>query len=607
MILVQNRLRPLSGSKLKFSIALFFLVFSFLVSAQEVRIIDGQRYQVHRVEKGHTLFAISKTYSISVDQILESNPNARAGLQVGQEVLIPLGKVDKKAARSNPPEMKGKFLEHTVEKKETLYSISKKYSVEISSIIEHNPEVAAGLQHAQVLKIYVGDVAVASPSIIAPATGDSLIQHLVEPGETLYAISKKYDVSMDSILYLNNGLIDGVKAGTYIRIPRYTAEFRAEKLQNLKGQPSNLLHFASGDAYNIALMLPFSMNIQDSIFRNSDPTKPIQLYTLTDIAVDLYRGVLIAADSLNKLGFSAEIFVYDVSDNLSETRAVLAKPELKNMHLIIGPLHRTSFELVAEFGASKGINVVSPVPNQMLKTSHSTSVTVHPNVDEQMRYLGQYMAKMHFTDKILVVDSKKLKDANYVKTFLDTYNTHYKYGDTLSAFNINKFGLEGLTAKLSSTQKNFIVVPSADVAFVSDFMNRLSNIKSSYNVTVVGMEKWLDYDNIDFNYKERFKLMVPSTAFLDFRKPESVQFIKKYRKEFNTDPGQQGYAFVGYDIALYFMSELHKHGMDYTKHFSSDKYNGLNLSFNFDQQSSGCRNRHIYILQHTNYELKKVN
>lgn len=607
MISAPNHPLPLSGNRLKYFFTLLAALLFVTSFAQEIRKIDGRQFQVHRVEKGHTLFAISKTYSISVDEILEHNPAARGGLSIGQEVLIPMDKVDKKAARSNPPEMKGKFLEHTVQKKETLYAISKKYDVELNSILEHNPEANGGINPGQVLKIFVGDVVAVAPEIVAPAISDSLVQHKVKPGETLYAIAKQYNVTVDSVMAINNGLPEGLKADSYIRIPEFTAEYKTEKQALLQERMNAGMLTGSRTAYNVAIMLPFVLDVQDSIFRRSDPTKNIELYTLTDIAVEIYRGALIAVDSLRKAGFSVDLYVYDVAEDLAETNKILDKPEMQNMHLIIGPLHRKSYEKVAEFAASKGINIVSPVPNQMLKTRFKTSVTVHPNTEEQMRYLGQYMAKMHFTDNVIVVNSKKLKDADYLSTFMNAYHGYYKYGDSLQPVTMGKYGVENITAKLSTTQKNFVVVPSSDLAFVSDFMNRLSNVKASQDITVVAMEKWLDYDNVDFSYKNRFKVMLPATAHTDFRNPQSVEFIRKYREKFKTDPGQQGYGFIGFDITWYFLNGLHKYGLDYPKHFAENKYEGLSLSFQFEQNASGCHNKHIYLLQHKDYQLVNIN
>ena len=55
--------------------------------------------------------------------------------------------------------------------------------------------------------------------VIAPAIEDSFELHFVEPKETLYSLAKEYDVNMDSIRIVNNGLPDGLKVGTTIRLP----------------------------------------------------------------------------------------------------------------------------------------------------------------------------------------------------------------------------------------------------------------------------------------------------------------------------------------------------------------------------------------------------
>lgn len=54
------------------------------VSGQEKAVvIDGTRYYIHTVEKGHTLYAISKKYSVDIEYIVKENPFAQNGVKVG--------------------------------------------------------------------------------------------------------------------------------------------------------------------------------------------------------------------------------------------------------------------------------------------------------------------------------------------------------------------------------------------------------------------------------------------------------------------------------------------------------------------------------------------
>lgn len=89
------------------------------------------------------------------------------------------------------------FIIHRIEEKETLYAISKRYGVAITAILEHNPTADGGLAVDQLLKVpYV-------PKTKTTATSGEVI-HTVVAKETLFSISKQYNVSVDEIKSWNN-------------------------------------------------------------------------------------------------------------------------------------------------------------------------------------------------------------------------------------------------------------------------------------------------------------------------------------------------------------------------------------------------------------------
>ncbi len=89
------------------------------------------------------------------------------------------------------------FIIHQVDPKETLYSISRKYGVAVALIREENPTVDAGLSVGQMVKIPY------TPRT-KPKIGDASITHKVAAKETLFSISKMYEVSVDDIKTWNN-------------------------------------------------------------------------------------------------------------------------------------------------------------------------------------------------------------------------------------------------------------------------------------------------------------------------------------------------------------------------------------------------------------------
>ncbi|MGM0503541.1 MAG: amino acid ABC transporter substrate-binding protein [Bacteroidota bacterium] len=105
---------------------------------------------------------------------------------------------------------------HVVKKGETLYSLSNLYNVSQKEIAKENPEVFLGLQIGQSLKIPVVD----EETALKDVDRDEFIYHKVKKGQTLYSLSKKYDVSLDDIITCNPDSRYGINVGETLKIPR---------------------------------------------------------------------------------------------------------------------------------------------------------------------------------------------------------------------------------------------------------------------------------------------------------------------------------------------------------------------------------------------------
>lgn len=93
------------------------------------------------------------------------------------------------------------MVKYLVSPGETIYGISTKYHVPISRLLEINPELEAGLKVGQIIKIpYNAKLVEREKSI---ASGKVKI-HKVQSGETLYSLSRKYNVSIDELMKWNN-------------------------------------------------------------------------------------------------------------------------------------------------------------------------------------------------------------------------------------------------------------------------------------------------------------------------------------------------------------------------------------------------------------------
>ncbi|GIV36081.1 MAG: hypothetical protein KatS3mg032_0460 [Cyclobacteriaceae bacterium] len=89
------------------------------------------------------------------------------------------------------------FVIHKVDEKETLYSLSRRYGATIAQILEYNPTADAGLAVGQILRIPY------SPRTPRRVVSNGII-HKVAEKETLFSISRLYEVSVDEIRQWNN-------------------------------------------------------------------------------------------------------------------------------------------------------------------------------------------------------------------------------------------------------------------------------------------------------------------------------------------------------------------------------------------------------------------
>src|SRR5688572_8408861 len=115
--------------------------------------VNGKVFVIHSVGEKETLYAISRRYGASIESILQYNPTADAGLEIGQILKIPY--VPKKVVRAGGTT-------HTVAAKETMFSISKMYGVTVDELKQWNNLSDNTLSIGQQLIIKKGSSATAA-------------------------------------------------------------------------------------------------------------------------------------------------------------------------------------------------------------------------------------------------------------------------------------------------------------------------------------------------------------------------------------------------------------------------------------------------------------
>lgn len=581
------------------------------------RTIDGEDYYVYKVEPGNTLFAIARTFAVSVSDLSSANPEAVSGLSIGEEILIPISAINKRQARKSDVAMDGEYLIHTVQKKETLFSLSKKYGVEINQLVELNPEAESGLKKGTLLRIPLAESTATDERFVKPAQNDSLVIHQVEKGQTLYSISKQYEVSVDSLKEINHASVTELKPGDWLVIPKYNPDFIAtQEAREELGEdsiPNQMYAGKRKDVYKIGIMLPFELALNDSLEKNLKKGK--SLFVLTEIALDYYRGAQMALDSLKKLGLNAEVFVYDVGEDIVRSRETIKRPEFSELDVIFGPLHKSSLAVISDASRKSQTYLVSPnsFANEVFE-DNPYLLRATASEETMMRYLANYVAIHHQNHNVYMVNSEGPKDWPYRKLFKENYNK------AISAFpNAIHDSIRSITKDFISEDKaeqwlrkdtpNVVVVPSNQLAFVSDFMTRLSRLDEDYKIRVYGLDNWVKYENIESSYKNRFGLRIVAPQFLNFEDEQVISFLDDYRNRYGMEPTSHGYGYLGFDLTMYFGTALLNHGTSFPMKFGEMEMDGVSSNFRFGKSTTGkeFENKSVFILEYDDFELKRIN
>jgi len=149
---------------------------------------------VHIVKSGENLGSIAKKYRISVNQIKTWNNLKGTTIYPGQKLIVYSSGAAKVQNNSSKPASRSTEQSiHVVKSGENLSVIAKKYKCSVSDLKEWNNLKSTTLKVGQKLKVY-------------PASTDknNKIVHTVKSGDNLWDISKKYGVSVEQIMRLNN-------------------------------------------------------------------------------------------------------------------------------------------------------------------------------------------------------------------------------------------------------------------------------------------------------------------------------------------------------------------------------------------------------------------
>lgn len=174
--------------------------------------IKEQMAFIHIVQAGETLFAIAKRYNIQLEGVKELNKLKSDAIQVGMHLII---NPNQPSININEESVIPGY--HTVLQGETLYSIARLYRTTV--------EMLKTLNELQSDTIKIGEELVIIPKFEEkPAEqkvtddAEGPVYYEVREGETLYAISRKFQTEIAELRKLNNMIDNTIHVGQKLRV-----------------------------------------------------------------------------------------------------------------------------------------------------------------------------------------------------------------------------------------------------------------------------------------------------------------------------------------------------------------------------------------------------
>lgn len=563
-------------------------------------------YERYLVKSGDTKYGLSKKYETTIDALEKLNPHIVRMLQAGHTIRIPSEASTNESNNSTP-----------VTNVETE---TQKENITEPSIKEPTAEFQPEKQEQKIpdptnadeadkneMTLVKSDTETTTPSTEETADTKSVTYdyYEIQPKETLYGLAKKAEMSIAEFVVLNPQLLESVRIGTIIKIPKkgnvVAEEIKIQlptTIDNSSGSKDLAQTMNTAEGKKIMFLLPFT----ETGF--NDQISGLKLFSsisdeFTRKHLEFYAGAKIAVDSIKKMGLIVETKIIEAENIQLNAKLITSAQEhnIKNYNAILIPFYGNVEENLATLVSEERIPVITAA-----SISHQQNVNnlfgALPSINQQRKKMLDYMIAKG--GNIIIVSDVNRSDS---KDFIADYIPYAKF---IELKKNGSFRENDLVSYLKKDKLNYVILESERNSVFLNVTNLLLSELNNYSIQLAVLEPTIIPDNDDVSVK-RFrilKMLFPSLtpAQLD-RKSES--FTTTFQKTYNAQPTTN--AMLGFDITFDTLLRLSQQ-QTFEASAKNDITEYVQLKFEYKlNDSGGYSNNGIYILQYdTNSNLQNA-
>lgn len=577
--------------------------------------LQDKPFVTHYVRASETLYSIARYYAISVSEIKKYNQLADNNIYEGKRLKIPRKLNDKS------------YIEHRVSKRrEKMSDIAREYLVPLHKLKARNPQLGNKVRRGTVVQVplpYVeSSLANDSEEVLSPQPNEEEVlveEHAtsavgVGACEPLGYQQRKYKIALLMPLELD-------------KLQTTDWGDSAALLRQKKHLPYKFIQFYEGAllaAQDMAAQgLDFEWKVVDVPRKHPNVPQLLQSASLND--ADLIISLLYT-DGFAPVASFAKQHHIPLVNAVSKRRKILYKqPQVYKVQSDEAALYDRVLHFVADKHANDNIIIVRSNPYELSKDyskfvkalQQKMSMPISVNNAEMLAKIKQWEAMGGEQQRTSDENSYsayriwKLFAMQHANVDVHRLQNHAeastKFNKRVHTVVFSEAGLEGIVKAANPFVNNLIVAIGNKEVFAIDLFTKLNYVKKHLDMQVVGLPFWGDFDNLDVEHTQALQLHVLASHYIDYSKPEVKLFVHRFRQAYNTEPLPQRYAFLGYDISLYFMTALKAYGANFEDCLPALQQPLLERTMRFEKTPlGGYENKYWYILKQTHYKRKPV-
>lgn len=544
----------------------------------------------HTITRGETLFGIAQMYNTSVDEIVRYNSGLTENIAEGQIIVVPQQR-SLSSTREN-------YRYHTILPKETLYSVSRTYSLKPEDLIAANTGLS--VETFQIGKTIRVPFFQTQADFIPYEQQTQNVMHQVKRGETLYSISQAYDVPVESIEEANPMLVSGLKTNMELIIPVKVTSLD-ENARTREIEASRLLSQSSEtqrtDVIRVGVLLPF-------LDQTSGQHLRLQEY---------YEGFLLAVDRMKKDGANVEVYVFEIGTR-AKLESLLGTMEMEALHLLIGGMTDEQIKILSDFTKRHNIKYIIPFSSKNVEVQEDNNIF---QVNSPQSYIyskasGVFMETFRNANVVIVNVPGRSDKAEFISTLkADLKRRNIRYNELSLTTNLST----DILPLLQSSGENVIVPSTGDsgsLREITDALAKVHQARQGIITRLFGYPEWQTYNAQVKKSLHQYGAYFYTSFYVDDQDIETRQFIENFklwygRDLINTYPK---YGLFGYDTGIFFLNAVHRFGTNFEQRINRMPSNTLQFAFNFERVNNwgGFINTGLYLIHYdVNNAVYKIN